>query len=76
MIPKGIYNDLIDVVNTAPLEDVWDASGGLTIQQLYLALGPKIDEVCIYRREILERYPQLPINEVNEIFARHNYTCP
>ena len=75
-IPTGIYNDLIDVTNSSPPEDFWDATGGLTILQLYQALGPKIDEVCIYRREILERYPQLPINDVNEIFIQHGYTCP
>ena len=75
-IPTGIYNDLIDVTNNDVNEDLWDLTGGLTIQQLYFALSPKIDEICLYRQEILNLYPWLDTNEVNEIFIRHGYRCP
>ena len=74
-IPTGIYNDLIDVTNNDPTEDNWDNVGGLSIQQLYQVLGPKIDEICIYRRELLGAYPFLDQNLVNNIFIIHGYRC-
>ena len=74
-IPTGVYNDLIDITNTWPLEDIWDRTGGLNIQQLYNAFGPSIDEVCDYENEILKLYPWLGWNEVNEIFIRYGYGC-
>ncbi len=65
-IASGIYNDLMDVVNADPTE-FWDRTGGLTIQQLYDALGPDIDFFCDYEWEIINRYG-LNVNEVDEIF--------
>lgn len=55
-IASGIYNDLIDVANANPAEDVWDRIGGLTIQQLYEPFGPDIDNYCAYRNELITRY--------------------
>ncbi len=74
-IPTGIYNDLMDINNNDIDEDIWDRTGGLTIKQLYQAFGPKIDEICIYRNEIIGLYPWLGRSEVNEIFERHGYSC-
>jgi len=74
-IPTGVYNDLIDVNNTDPFENIWDRTGGLTIQQLYQAFGPDIDFPCDYESEILRLYPFLNINDVNDIFIRHGVAC-
>lgn len=75
-IPTGIYNDLMDVNNTDPFENTWDRTGGLTIQQLYQALGPNIDFPCDYHFEILRLYPFLNGNEVDDIFVvGHGVGC-
>jgi hypothetical protein len=69
-ISTGVYHDLMDVVNTWPLEDGWDLTGGLTIQQLYEALGPNIDFFCDYEWEIINRYG-LNIVDVDQIFQNN-----
>lgn len=74
-IPTGVYNDLIDVVNTDPNENIWDITGGLTIQQLYEVLGPDVDFMCEYMNLVIRRYPALNPNDINEIFERNNHTC-
>lgn len=69
-IASGIYNDLMDVANADPFENIWDRTGGLSIQQLYEALGPNIDFFCDYEWEIINRYG-LNVNDVDEIFWRN-----
>jgi hypothetical protein len=68
-ISCGIYNDLMDVVNTA--NEPWDVTGGLTIQQLYEALGPNIDNFCAYKWQIFTRYG---LNDLalGQIFINNN----
>jgi hypothetical protein len=68
-IASGIYNDLMDRVNTDLSED-WDRTGGLTIKQLYEALGPNIDTFCKYEGQILSRYG-LNATDVDLIFFRN-----
>lgn len=70
-IASGIYNDLMDVTNTWPLEDGWDRTGGLSIQQLYEPLGPSIDFFCEYEWEIISRYG-LNQGDVDDIFVNNN----
>lgn len=65
-ISSGIYNDLMDLANTDPTE-FWDRIGGLSIQQLYEALGPNIDFFCNYEWEIINRYG-LSTGDVDDIF--------
>jgi hypothetical protein len=74
-IPTGIYNDLIDVINSNPFEDNWDRMGGLTIKQLYEVLGPNIDGICEYEHRLLQLHPYLNWADVNEIFIKHDYGC-
>ena len=69
-IASGIYNDLIDTTNTDQFENIWDRTGGLTIQQLYEVFGPNMDAFCSYRQEIISRYG-LNEADVNEIFWRN-----
>lgn len=74
-IPTGIFNDLIDVVNTDIDENLFDRTGGLTIRQLYDAFGPNVDQICEYQTEINGLYPLLGINNLNDIFVEHRYGC-
>lgn len=70
-VVSGFYHDLMDLVNSDPAEDNWDAIGGLTIQQLYEALGPNIDSFCGYQNEIMTRYNWLTIQDIERIFFRN-----
>jgi hypothetical protein len=75
-IVTGIFNDLIDINNTLADENFWDRTGGLTIQQLYLALGPNIDFICLYQDEIIRLYPFLGRRNVENIFrVGHLINC-
>lgn len=69
-IASGIYNDLMDVINADPAENIWDRTGGLTIRQLYEALGPNIDFFCDYEWEIINSYG-LNTGDVDEIFVNN-----
>jgi hypothetical protein len=69
-IASGIYNDLMDVVNTWAPENIWDRTGGLTIQQLYEALGPNVNSFCNYEGQIITRYG-LNANDVEEILINN-----
>ena len=51
--------------------EVWDVTCGLTIRQLYNALGANIDSFCKYEFEIINRYG-LVVTAVDEIFQRNN----
>lgn len=74
-IPTGVYNDLMDIANNDPIENVWDRTGGLTIQQLYQAFGPDVDFMCNYFTRITTLYPFLNFNDVNDIFVEHGVGC-
>ncbi len=69
-IATGVYNDLIDITNADPFE-TWDVIGGLTIRQLYQALGPNVDNFCDYEFEIINRYG-LDAGSVDAIFFNNN----
>ncbi len=70
-IPTGIYNDLIDVTNTNTAENVWDQVGGLSIQEVYIPLGPNVTSMCGYAFEIANRYPALAAGNLDLIFQNN-----
>lgn len=69
-IATGMYNDFMDIANNDPTENVWDRIGGLSIQQLYEALGPNIDHYCAYEFELINRYG-LNFIDVEDIIRRN-----
>jgi hypothetical protein len=77
-IPSGIYNDLRDVTNADPGENLWDRTGGLTIAEMYDAFGPHTDQICFYFNEINTRYPGIVgVGGIDlfSIFNEHGYGC-
>lgn len=73
-IPTGIYNGLMDNFNTTL--EVWDNTGGATIQQLYNVFNPDVDFMCDYQEEFLRLYVAFNRNAVERIFLEgHNINC-
>jgi hypothetical protein len=76
-IPYGFYHDLIDdsqIPITNP-ERFWDRVNGITIRQLYMALGSDEDLMCDYLWTFLQQNPGVNMNDVIEIAMRHNFNC-
>lgn len=71
-IPYGFYHDLMDAAN--PTEP-WDNVNGVTIRQLYLALGSDEDTMCDYLFNFMQQNLGINANDVTDIAAQHNISC-
>jgi len=71
-IPKGVYHDLMDKSNTA---ETWDKVEGATIKQLYDVLGSDLGSMCEYETKFLQQNPSFNVNDVNDIFIKHEVFC-
>jgi len=76
-MPYGLYHDLMDNTNIAPNNpnETWDNIQGVTIRQLFEALGPEVRDMCAYRNNFTQLYPALNQAAVNRIFDVHNAIC-
>ncbi len=76
-IPYGFYHDLMDDSSTPNQnpEIIWDRINGVSIQQLYNALGSDIDFMCEYFWRFNQQNPGIPFNDLMDIATNHNFNC-
>jgi hypothetical protein len=74
-IPNGVYFDLIDRVNAEPLENVWDRVGGSNNRELYNTFNSSTNNMCDYREQFINNYPQYNLNDVRDLFLHYDLNC-
>jgi len=68
-----VYFDLID--NTNNLFEPWDRVGGATISQMYQVFNSRPADICQFRDEFINRYPQFNRADIRALFAAYNISC-
>ncbi len=70
-IPTGVFNDLNDIANTNSSENIWDRTGGLSIENMYRTFEPNVTNYCNYYSELQNRFPNLNILDIFDIYINN-----